>query len=358
MNKDDEKVRQLLRDLGEVKEKFIDEADTQVVQNVKSQKISWTSVCGVVAAAAIFLTVGISVFRKISPAPVPPAVTSDVTSEVPLKDIPDLSEKITDAEKTESTSEKGTDAVSEKTSEKPLVTEPPEELKPYSYADAIKTAGALARVKQDGAVKITFENGRFALTFPSSLENHFVIDNGKLFSKKAYEKGQDGIVAEFVFTSDNKNYTDPSLTRMLGYSDNKYFIGIRTTDYNEMDEESSEEYRLIENELDRIYASAESYSDEKGDLDKIFDIPSGFTGEVRSSDKGALCGYSDDYIFENVSEASADKWPLEEGWHITANKGVSTDKGTWFDCNDTDDNDHYGWINAENLYFYFMNENN
>ena len=42
MNKDDEKVRQLLRDLGEVKEKFIDEADTQVVQNVKSQKISWT----------------------------------------------------------------------------------------------------------------------------------------------------------------------------------------------------------------------------------------------------------------------------------------------------------------------------
>lgn len=357
MNKDDEKIMQLLRDLGEVDEKFIDEADTQVAQNVKTRKISWTSICGAAAAAVIFLTAGISVFRKISDNPVQPAVTSDVTSEVSLKEKTDITEKITETGKSEFTSENKSDAVPEKLSEMPPVSEVSELLKPYPYADDIKTAGATAKVKPDGSIKITFENGRFALTFPSSLENHFVIDNGKLFSKKAYEKGHDGIVTGFVFTSDNKNYTGPGLARMLGYSGDKYFIGIRTTDYNEMDEESSEEYELIGNELGRIYASAESFSDTKGDLDKVFDIPSGFTGEVRSSDGGVLCGYTDDYIFGNVSEASADKWPLEEGWHITANKAVSTDKGTWFDCNDTDDNDHYGWINAENLYFYFMDEN-
>ncbi len=359
MNKDDEKIMQLLRDLGEVNEKFVDEADTQVVQNVKTRKISWTSICGVAAAAVIFLTVGISVFRKINDNPVKPAVTDDETSEVSSIETSDITDKITDTEKAEPehSTENKQDAVSEKNTEAPKETEPAEIYRPYSYTDDIKTAGASAKVKPDGSIKVTFENGRFALTFPASLENHFVIDSGRLISKKAYEKGHDGTVTEFVFESDNKKYVSPGLDRMLGYSGNKYFIGIRNTDYNEMDEDVSEEYDLISDALESIYASSESYSDKKESLMKEFDLPSGFTGEARSSSGGNLCGYTDDYIYGKTSEASADKWPLEEGWHITANKAVSTDKGTWFDCNDTDDNDHYGWINAENVYFYFMDEN-
>lgn len=358
MSKDDKKMMQLLRDLGEVNEKFIDEADTQVVQRVKGRNISWTSVCGIAAAAVIFLTVGISVFRKINENPVKPAVTSEISVQTTTVTSETDDQKKNEEEKSEETkaSTESTSAVSqdeEKKTESDVIINQ----SPYPYPEDIKTRGASAMKNSDGSIRVSFENGKFALTFPSALENHFVINEGKLLAKNAYEKGHDSEATSFIFSTDTADYLSHGFDRLLGYSDNTFFIAVRNTDYQEMDDDAAKEYDLICENLSTIYASSESYSDTKGKMDKVFPVPADFKGEVRDNYASPLFGYTDDYVLYGGSEANAGKWPLEDGWHITAKRAVSTNTGTWFDCYDTDDNDHYGWINAEIVYFYFMDEN-
>lgn len=224
----------------------------------------------------------------------------------------------------------------------------------YAYSDHIKLANAEASKNPDGSIRITFENGKFAVTLPAELENHFVItESGNLTSKVFYEKhdGMYGKMAGFGCTE----YIDYNMAALLGKVGSEYMHAFRATDtdykpYDPDYPEANEEFDLIDRSLRKIYSSSESYNDNTGKMERIFEISDtdgsqfhGYIDKRRTSEQlyGIL---TDDFIYGNVSEEESEKWPVEDGWHIYVTRAVTLEDGTYFDCYDSDDNDHYGWI--------------
>lgn len=82
MNKDMEKEKQLLRDLGEVDEKFIEEADAQIVKTIthRSRSITWKPFAAVAAAAAAVLILVRLPERNRNDDIVPPADNNGTTA--------------------------------------------------------------------------------------------------------------------------------------------------------------------------------------------------------------------------------------------------------------------------------------
>jgi len=229
----------------------------------------------------------------------------------------------------------------------------------YAYSDDIKLANAEASKNPDGSIRITFENGKFAVTLPAELENHFVLtDNGQLTSKVFYEKhdGWYGKMAGFGCT----DYINYYVATPLGKVGSEYMHAFRATDsdykpYDPDYPEANEEFDLIDSNLGKIYSSSESYNENTGKMERIFEVKdtdgSRFHGHIDIRDKSEqLCGIvNDDFIYGNVSKENSRKWPVEDGWHVYVTRAVALEDGTYFDCYDSDDNDHYGWIHCYNL---------
>ena len=82
---------------------------------------------------------------------------------------------------------------------------------------------------------------------------------------------------------------------------------------------------------------------------KMYDLDAPLKGEAHG-EKYSLNGYPDSYVIDYGPEE--DLWPIEGDWHITAKRKCYSHGKVWFDCYDTDDGDHYGWIDSGYIDFY------
>jgi len=361
MKNDKEKAMQLLRDLGEAADKFVDEADTDTVtaQTFSKKKISWSTVALSACAAAVVLVIGLNLPEKSSgPAPASPVMTDTYNTE-PVTETEAATESV--SEETEPETQPAAPLT-----EVQIVTEfipevitsaesEPERTGEYSFSDDITGEGNAAYSNSDGSITITFRDGKFALTVPAEWENHFVIDGTVLYSKAAYKNQHGGKLISFGFSDEYSHISGISVLR--GYSGGEYWNTFRVTDmqYNPENEEESSEYIMLRDELNSVLYY-ESRSDETGSLSSTFDIPGGINGEISSYEKVKLFAYTESYVTAQTPESESRNWEIENGWHITAGKGICMrGSGIYYYCNDTDDGDSYGWISAGIVNFY--NEN-
>jgi len=307
--------------------------------------------------AAVFT--GCSVNVQVEPEEVSKVLSNPEVSELTAMVTEDISINITSGtvsgDKTSADNE-------ESHSDEQKVTEntaAPQIAEKYAYSDDIKFEGAEATKNPDGSIRLTLENGKFALTLPAELENHFVItERGELTSKVFYEKhdGWAGKMARFICI-DYMNYTNAT---PLGKVGSEYIHSIRATDgdykpYDPDYPEANEELDLIDSNLRKIYSSSESYNEKTGKMERIFEISaadgSNFYGHIKRRNKSEqLCGIvNDDFIYGNVSKEDSEKWPVEDEWNIYVTRAVTLEDGTYFDCYDSEDNDHYGWIHCYNI---------
>lgn len=221
---------------------------------------------------------------------------------------------------------------------------------PYQYGEDIKDEGITAMKNSDGTIELSFKCGKFTLTLPAELDNHFIIKDNHL-SSKAYFNDTDGFYSKMaiIYFTEEFRYYYPGVVNLLGKSGNTYMWIGGATDSDYMpeypdDPAVKEEFELIDSNLKKIYGSAKSYNEKTGKLEKIFEFPEDdlFKGEI--SKDGIIGIPSDDFVFGKVTEGSAPKWPVEKGWHVTAKRAISCEIGTYYDCYDSDDGDHYGWI--------------
>lgn len=228
MNRDDERLKMLLRDLGEIDEKFIDEADTQIAQTeVKRKRISWYIPGAVAAAACVAVMVGLNL----------PDRNESVPGTQP--ELPEFSES--------------------------------------SFTDETVS-------ETDSEPETAEENSQTTVSEETDIT--------ETEHENETEKVSDGISAGN--------------------------LDFQTVGTGEV-----------------IYLDSDD-----------------FRGEIRSHDGNQVYGYTDSYVFANSQESVSRNWDVEETWHVTAARAVSCENGIFFDCYDTDDNDHYGWINRDDIYFY------
>lgn len=260
------------------------------------------------------------------------------------------SEEKTEEKKTEKNQSDSKEKQDKKNDEAKTEEKAPDKQSPYQYGEDIKDEGVSAMKNSDGTIELIFKSGKFSLTLPASLENHFIIYDGHL-SSKAYYNDTDGYYSKMAcigFSEEFRTYY-PWVCRLLGKSGNTYMWSGCSTDadyapdYPE-DPTVKEEFDLIESCLEEIYSSAKSYNERTGKMERIFDFPddAAFKGEVLEDGISGIT--SDDFVSGKISKEKAPKWDVEKGWHITAKRAVSCPDGTYFDCYDTDDGDHYGWI--------------
>lgn len=341
-----EKARQLLLDLGEVDDRFIDEADTQIAQQMpEKKKISWSYIGVIAAAACVAVTVGLNLPERNQSTPLAPVVTDDAGN------VTEASEAVSDTEAAENVPEE--DTVTEAETEEPEVTEAETDsssatvVSEYEYMDDIRGEGVAAYKNSDGTVRLTFMDEKFALTLPAEWENHFIVDDTVIKSKIAAEN-TDGKIVSFGFSSSADGSAIP-----LGRSGDVFWTFHYVSDvrYDMNNQEETDEYRMLENNIDMILSTAESLVSGTGSYERAADISDkpGYSGEIKTFDGHSVSGHSDSYILYGSSDNT---WPVEEGWHVTAKRFVFTETGLMYDCYDTDDGDHYGWINSNEIEFY------
>lgn len=72
-------------------------------------------------------------------------------------------------------------------------------------------------------------------------------------------------------------------------------------------------------------------------------------GEI-SSNGLRIEGFTTDYVC-NGGEKTV-QWNCEDTWHITARSTINSYGVQWYECWGTDNDDYYGWIDVDFLYFY------
>lgn len=272
------------------------------------------------------------------------AVKEETTVESPVTEAPE-SEKKKETKKTEKV-------------EKPEVII---NQSPYQYEADIKDEGVQVMKNSDGSIRITFLEGKFALNIPEALEDHFVLKDGHISSKKYYESHDGGYskMACISFSEGFEPYFSDTAS-LLGKSGDSYMYASHSkdADYKPSGSEAeNEEFNLIEQYLKEIYASAESCSIKTGKWGKILDISEDntFRGEVISD---GTTGFTDDDIrYGGDIVGRTSEFPVEEGWGIVGKKAVRLYDGTYFDCYNSSDGTHYGWLCETNIHFFFEDEN-
>ncbi len=227
----------------------------------------------------------------------------------------------------------------------------------YPYPDDIKDSNVKAMKNSDNTVRLTFLEGKFAITLPEELEDHFIIRDGYLSSKKYFDKnnGAYGKMVCFSF-SDGVIPYDPDKTALLGKSGETYMWGTVSED-NEYktsaDDESIGEFELIESSLKLIFSTSESCNEKTNKTGRIFDVADGnlFKGEVIADGN---TGFSDNDIKygSNIAGKTSDL-AVEQGLGVVAKKAVRMYDGTYFDCYNSADGTHYGWLCDTNIHFFF-----
>ena len=401
-NIDMETAAQLLHDLGEVDESFIEKAaDTDIAVTTGGRRISWVGVFA--AAAAVF--VGVMVVKNIpekSSDPFAPALTdisvtepavseadgsvTDVSSdkskapvvtviETVISEMPGASEKANvsetsaeDKKVSEDVSASVTEAVSEKNENTDSTA--------YPYPEDIKADHAKVTKNSDGTLRVTLDNGRFAITLPSYWEGHFVITENMFCSKISYNNSHSGKLFSYHignFSNEEELFDTggfrniPEWISLRGASGDRYLQTVRVSDvqYNEEDEAESAEYRSLENDdMFRALSNTESLSEESGRMEKIMHLPDSEyfkahierpynyqTEEQRAGEAINYTSYDDDYVLNGASKEGNEYWPLEEGWNVTVKRAVQNEDGLFYDCYDSEDGDYYKWVSAYDISF-------
>lgn len=212
---------------------------------------------------------------------------------------------------------------------------------PYEFSDDICCEGVASWENADGTITLEFENGNFALTMPSVWKGHFIFDGVSLRAKIASEK--DGKLISMSFTEET---VEPIWAKVIrGYSGNKYWTTSPVTDlrYDMDNKAEAEEYEMLQKNMNFIY---ESRNDNTGKMETLVTLPdNAVKGIISETEREQVYGYTDSYINGSVSEEEGRNWPVEGGWHITVKRVYSTDSyNAMYDCYDSDDGDHYGWI--------------
>ena len=392
-NTDIETAAQLLRDFGEVDESFIEKAaDTDIAVTTGGRRISWVGVFA--AAAAVF--VGVMVVKNIpeknsdpfAPALTDISVTEPAVSEsdgsvtepvvtvieTVLSEMPGVSGEAnvleTSAEE-KKVSEDVTSTVTEAVSEKTENTDSTA----YPYPEDIMADHAKVTKNSDGTLRVTLDNGRFAITLPSYWEGHFVITENMFCAKIAYNNSHDGK----LFSYQIGNFSDeeelhgagfrniPEWASLRGASGDRYLQTVRVSDmrYNEENEAESAEYRSLENDdMFRALSNTESLSEESGKMEKIMHLPDSEyfkahierpynyqTEEQRAGEAINYTSYDDAYVLNGASKEGNEYWPLEEGWNVTVKRAVQNNDGLFYDCYDSDDGEHYKWVPVKDITF-------
>ena len=347
-----EKAKQLLCDLGEVEEKYIDEADTQIAQHEGGKKkISWSYIGIAAAAACIAVMVGLNLPERNTGNQTVPGMEGQTPLLTDMQEndfgseteeiITDAEDYTKEAEVSETDIPSETEAVTEE--EETYIVEE------YFYYDDIKCDSAKAYVMSDGSICLNFEYGKFTLTLPGEWTNHFILDGNILKSKIASEN-TDGKLVSFGFT---EGKPESSTANLLGRCQDEFWSFHYASDVTiDMENEAeSEEYNMLLKDLDRVLATAASEVTGTGEYRKTGDISDmpGYSGEIKTTDGHSVAGQSDSYVLYGVPGGT---WEVEEGWHVTAESFKFTESGLMYDCYDTDDGDHYGWILANEIEFY------
>lgn len=404
-NIDMETAAQLLHDLGEVDESFIEKAaDTDIAVTTGGRRISWVGVFA--AAAAVF--VGVMVVKNIpekSNDPFTPALTdvsvtepavseadgsvTDVSSdkskapvvtviETVISEMPGVSGKAnvleTSAEEkkvSEDVSSSVTEAVSEKNENTDSTA--------YPYPEDIKADHAKVTKNSDGTLRVTLDNGRFAITLPSYWEGHFIVTDHAFCAKKSFNEssGNGGELFSYNirdFSDEEELYgsfafTSNKFAALRGVSGGRYLETVRVTDarYDTDNEEAKSEYMSLDNasgDMARALQNTESLSDQSGRMEKIMYIPDTAdlkahierpynyqTNEQRAGEAINYTSYDDDYVLNGASKEGNEYWPLEEGWNVTVKRAVQNEDGLFYDCYDSEDGDHYKWVSAYDISF-------
>lgn len=141
---------------------------------------------------------------------------------------------------------------------------------------------------------------------------------------------------------------------LLGWDGEKYWRRYESTDVhcNNENAEELEEYLALVEKIDEVIDTARIYS-RSGEYMPCTPLPDGYIGELcknKYNTDEPIFGYTDSYILDKGPQVK--QWEMEETWHVTAKSIKYAYNQYWFDCYDTDDNDHYGWVNANNIVFY------
>ncbi len=204
----------------------------------------------------------------------------------------------------------------------------------------------VGNITLDGETSYAFEDNDLILTFPEECEGDIIFKDGVFYSRTAYiNKAGSGafmkITSSYVFDCDMVN------TIPIGYDKQRYWYLNRITeeDYDHGNAEEAEEFKRLSGVVDQVVSECTCFYKD------VF-LPEGFIGELYKSDPSAdmVYGYTSGYVVEGGAEEL--QWDMEEGWHITAVSAIYSKGKLWFDCYDTDDNDHYGWVKAEDILFY------
>lgn len=230
----------------------------------------------------------------------------------------------------------------------------------YPYSEDIMDSNVSAMKNSDGTIRLTFLEGKFALTLPEKLENHFIIKDGHLSSKIYFNEnnGEYSKMACFSFSESADSY-DPDTTVLLGRSGSTYMWSIcsKDSDYKPTENAKAKtEFDLIEGCLKEIYASAESNNEKTNKMGKILDVSdsSAFKGELIAD---CTTGFTEeDYQYGNDIVSRTAELPLEQGLGVTAKKAVSMYEGTYFDCYNSADGTHYGWICDKKIRFFITDK--
>lgn len=225
--------------------------------------------------------------------------------------------------------------------------------KPYPYPDDIKDDSVVLTVKEDGSIRAVFGDGAVELTFPADFSGNMIIENNVVYSKIAYENFQ-GAGEIMRFMTDDKLTGLYGASRPVAWGKGQYWYWYRPSDCKCNNENAGEyeQYSKMYNAIDEYVQNTFYGFSETGEKTKSMPLPLGFYGEINktySSTKGVMA-YTSDYVLNNGE--CVRQWETEEGWHVTAVSVAFSHGKMWFDCYDTDDNDHYGWIDAEEILFY------
>lgn len=231
---------------------------------------------------------------------------------------------------------------------------------PYPYPEDTDSSAVLS-IKEDGSVRAIFGNGAVELTFPAEFINHFVIHKGTLYSKIAFTNGKEALERGgnpggrilVIKSYDELGYLHGA-EALLGWDGEKYWRRYESTDVhcNPYNAEELEEYLALIEKIDEVINTARIYS-KSGEYMPCTPLPDGYIGELRKNKYNTdepIFGYTDSYILDKGPQVK--QWEMEETWHVTAKSIKYAYNQYWFDCYDTDDNDHYGWVNEKNIVFY------
>ena len=73
-------------------------------------------------------------------------------------------------------------------------------------------------------------------------------------------------------------------------------------------------------------------------------------GTINASN-GEVAGFASSYVVDGGASKLIRK-SLDHGWHVTAVNYCNSRGILWYELYDTDDNDYYGWVDANFISFY------